>query len=160
VIVRLPNRWKKRTRPQVNVTIGSITQKKLGADALLDFKPGIALGKESLTAYHEGEPMFATVRSVICRFRMNTVVGNGKSRTRNAKTTSGKKAFTPIGAAVARLRKKFGMTRSQFADLIGVSPQTVTNWESKRSRLKLQERTLLVLSRKWSSVRYYSDISM
>jgi non-specific serine/threonine protein kinase len=49
VIARLPNWWKKRTRPQVNVTIGSVKQKKLDADALLDFKLGIALGDESLT---------------------------------------------------------------------------------------------------------------
>jgi non-specific serine/threonine protein kinase len=49
VIARLPNWWKKRTRPQVNVTIGSVKQKKLDADALLDFKLGIALGDETLT---------------------------------------------------------------------------------------------------------------
>ncbi len=49
VIVRLPDWWKKRTRPQVSVTIGSVKQQKLGADALLDFKLGIALGDETLT---------------------------------------------------------------------------------------------------------------
>jgi SNF2 family DNA or RNA helicase len=49
VIVRLPNWWKQRTRPQVNVTIGSVKQNKLGADALLDFKLGIVLGDESLS---------------------------------------------------------------------------------------------------------------
>ena len=48
VIVRLPNWWKQRARPQVRVTIGSIERKKLGADALLDFKLGIALGDETL----------------------------------------------------------------------------------------------------------------
>ena len=49
VIVRLPNWWKTRTRPRVNVTIGSAKQTKLGADALLDFKLGITLGDETLT---------------------------------------------------------------------------------------------------------------
>ncbi|MEA2094605.1 MAG: SNF2-related protein, partial [Pseudomonadota bacterium] len=49
VIVRLPNWWKQRTRPQVSVTIGSVKQNKLGADALLDFKLGIALGDETLS---------------------------------------------------------------------------------------------------------------
>jgi len=49
VIVRLPDWWKKRTRPQVNVTIGSVKQRKLDADALLDFKLGIALGDETLS---------------------------------------------------------------------------------------------------------------
>jgi non-specific serine/threonine protein kinase len=49
VIVRLPDWWRKRARPQVNVTIGSVKQNKLGADALLDFKLGIALGDKNLT---------------------------------------------------------------------------------------------------------------
>ncbi|MEA3409959.1 MAG: DEAD/DEAH box helicase [Pseudomonadota bacterium] len=49
VTARLPDWWKKRTRPRVSVTIGSVKQKKLGADALLDFKLGIALGDETLT---------------------------------------------------------------------------------------------------------------
>jgi len=79
----------------------------------------------------------------------NTMSGSGKSRTGNAKATSRKRTFTPTGAAVARLRKQFGMTRSQFADLIGVSPQTVANWESKGGKLKLQDRTLETLTRVW-----------
>jgi uncharacterized Zn finger protein len=79
----------------------------------------------------------------------NTTSGSGKSRTGNAKTTLRKRTFTPTGAAVARLRKQFGMTRSQFAGLLGVSPQTVANWESKRGKLKLQERTLETLTRAW-----------
>ncbi len=49
VIVRLPDWWKKRPRPQVSVTIGSVKQQKLGADALLDFKLGVALGDETLS---------------------------------------------------------------------------------------------------------------
>ncbi|RLJ15943.1 ATP-dependent helicase [bacterium endosymbiont of Escarpia laminata] len=49
VIVRLPNWWKKRTRPQVSVTIGNVKQKRLDANALLDFKLGIVLGDETLT---------------------------------------------------------------------------------------------------------------
>jgi uncharacterized Zn finger protein len=75
--------------------------------------------------------------------------GSGKSRAGNAKATSRKRTFTPTGAAVARLRKQFGMTRSQFADLLGVNPQTVAKWESKRGKLKLQERTLKTLTRAW-----------
>jgi len=74
---------------------------------------------------------------------------NGKSEAGNAKVISGKGAFTATGAAVTRLRKQYKMTRSQFADLIGVSPQTVANWETKRGRLKLQERTLTALKRAW-----------
>ena len=79
--------------------------------------------------------------------RKNTTSGREKPRAGNAKATSRKQTFTPTGAAVARLRKQFGMTRSQFADLLGVSPQTVANWESKRGKLKLQDRTLETLTR-------------
>ncbi len=49
VIVRLPNWWKTRARPRVNITIGSIKREKLGADALLDFNLGIALGEVTLS---------------------------------------------------------------------------------------------------------------
>jgi uncharacterized Zn finger protein len=79
----------------------------------------------------------------------NTTKGSGKPRVRNAKTAPGKRAFTPTGAAVARLRKRLAMTRPRFADLLGVSPQTVANWETKRGRLKLQRRTLTALTREW-----------
>jgi uncharacterized Zn finger protein/DNA-binding XRE family transcriptional regulator len=77
----------------------------------------------------------------------NTTVRRGNSRAGNAKAAPGEGAFTPTGAAVARLRKQFSMTRAEFADLLGVSPQTVANWETKRGRLKLQERTLTALTR-------------
>jgi len=49
VIVRLPNWWKTRTRPRVEITIGSVKQEKLGADALLDFNVKLALGDASVT---------------------------------------------------------------------------------------------------------------
>jgi uncharacterized Zn finger protein/DNA-binding XRE family transcriptional regulator len=79
----------------------------------------------------------------------NTAEGSGKPRVRDAKTTPKKRAFTPTGAAVARLRKRLAMTRPRFADLLGVSPQTVANWETKRGRLKLQRRTLTALTQAW-----------
>ncbi len=71
-------------------------------------------------------------------------------KTAKKKTASKKKSFTPTGAAVARLRKAYDMTRCQFADLIGVSPQTIANWEGKRGRLKLQDRSLTALTQAWS----------
>ena len=63
--------------------------------------------------------------------------------------TSQEREFRPTGAAVARLRMQLGMTRSQFAGLIRVSPGTVANWERKGGRLKLQKRTLEALTRAW-----------
>jgi uncharacterized Zn finger protein len=64
-----------------------------------------------------------------------------------------KKTFAPTGTSVARLRKRFAMTRSQFADMIGVCPQTVANWENKRGKLALRERTLSALRRAASQMR-------
>ncbi|MCF6364376.1 MAG: DEAD/DEAH box helicase [Gammaproteobacteria bacterium] len=49
VVVRLPNWWKKRRRPQVGITIGEDKKKNFNADSLLDFKLHIALGDEKLS---------------------------------------------------------------------------------------------------------------
>jgi DNA-binding transcriptional regulator YiaG len=78
-----------------------------------------------------------------------TAARTGKPVAGKTKAVLGSKNFPATGAAVARLRKQLEMTRAQFANLIGVSPQTVTNWEKKRGRLKLQERTLKALTRAW-----------
>jgi uncharacterized Zn finger protein len=81
-----------------------------------------------------------------------TAVRRGKSRAGNVTAAPAVKAFTPSGAAITRLRKQLGMTRIQFADVLGVSPQTVANWEAKRGRLRLQERTLTAITRVSTSV--------
>jgi len=64
VVVRLPNWWKQRTRPQVNITLGSVKQNRLGADALLDFKLGITLGDETLSE-HELQSLLAAQDSLV-----------------------------------------------------------------------------------------------
>ena len=64
-----------------------------------------------------------------------------------AKKPPRKTAFVATGAVVARLRKQRRMTRAEFAELIGVSPQTVARWESKRGKLEIQPRSLAALSR-------------
>ena len=66
---------------------------------------------------------------------------------RPAKKKPRKSKFIPTGAAVVRLRRQRKMTRAEFADLLGVSLQTVARWESKRGRLKLQSRSLAALLR-------------
>lgn len=45
----LPNWWRKRARPRVNVSIDTPKNKALGKDALLDFSLSLALGDEQLT---------------------------------------------------------------------------------------------------------------
>ena len=46
------------------------------------------------------------------------------------------------GKAVANLRKKLGMSKTQFARLLGLSVGTVGNWERTKGRLNLRARTL------------------
>ncbi len=81
--------------------------------------------------------------------RKAAVVGNKKSRTSQTSASSKARTFAPTGAAVTRLRKQFKMTRASFSALLGVSPQTIANWEEKRGKLKLQGRTLKALTRVW-----------
>ncbi len=56
-------------------------------------------------------------------------------------TVVSKKEFIPTAAAVVRLRKRLGMNQIQFASLLGVSHQTVTNWENAGGKLNLRQRT-------------------
>ncbi|MFP4499890.1 MAG: DEAD/DEAH box helicase [Candidatus Hydrogenedentota bacterium] len=58
--VRVPNWWRKRSRPQVSVTIGEQKKSTLGASAMLDFDVQVALGdtilsREDIAALLEGE---------------------------------------------------------------------------------------------------------
>ncbi|MBN2289440.1 MAG: DEAD/DEAH box helicase [Candidatus Glassbacteria bacterium] len=49
LLVRLPDWWRKRPRPRVTVAIGEKKQSRFGADAIMDFKVGVALGDRKLT---------------------------------------------------------------------------------------------------------------
>jgi uncharacterized Zn finger protein len=51
----------------------------------------------------------------------------------------------PTGAAIRRMRERSGMSRSQFARLIDVSPQTIANWENQPGKLKLRRHHLEAL---------------
>ncbi|RME35468.1 MAG: helix-turn-helix domain-containing protein, partial [Gammaproteobacteria bacterium] len=78
-----------------------------------------------------------------------TATGPGCSKDDKAGAAEKKKPFTPTGATVARLRRRLDMTRAQFAAHIGVSTQSIANWENRRGRLNLQARTLAALTRAW-----------
>ena len=60
LLVRLPDWWRKRARPQISVTIGQKRASRFGADAMLDFKVGLALGDEQLSEKEWREIMAAT----------------------------------------------------------------------------------------------------
>jgi len=49
VIVRLPDWWKKRARPQVSVSLDSKNKQNFNASALLDFNVALVLGDQPLT---------------------------------------------------------------------------------------------------------------
>jgi uncharacterized Zn finger protein len=72
-----------------------------------------------------------------------------KPRQTSAKAPDSPKTFTPTATAVVRLRKQYKMTRTQFAELLGISPQTLANWEGKRGRLNLQAHSLAALTEAW-----------
>jgi uncharacterized Zn finger protein len=48
--------------------------------------------------------------------------------------------------AVARLRRKLGLTRGEMARLLGVSAASVSNWERSETKLNLQARTAKALT--------------
>ncbi len=54
--------------------------------------------------------------------------------------------FVPTAEAVAELRQRFDMSKPEFAWLLGVSSQTVTNWENGSGRLNLRRRSLQTLT--------------
>lgn len=50
LLVQIPNWWMKRPRPRVSVSLDNAKGVHLGADALLEFNIGVALGEEQLTS--------------------------------------------------------------------------------------------------------------
>lgn len=77
--------------------------------------------------------------------RKTKAVPATKTSARVERTPTGR-AFTPTPVAIARLRKGFGMNRSQFADLLGVSPPAVANWEQAHGTLTLRQRSAQALN--------------
>ncbi len=59
IVVRLPDWWRKRPRPQVGVTIGQKRQKTLGTSTLLDFDVSLALGDQKISK-QEWKELLAT----------------------------------------------------------------------------------------------------
>lgn len=49
----------------------------------------------------------------------------------------------PTSKSIKNLRKRLSVTQAEFATLLGVSPQSITNWERKGGRLdRLHGKTL------------------
>jgi len=69
-----------------------------------------------------------------------------KETVAKVKVKTEKKPFTPTAVAVRRLRKLFNMNTSQFAKLLGVTPQTVNNWENGSGKLQLRPHSQKALT--------------
>ncbi len=75
-------------------------------------------------------------------------VGPGRSGTAETPPSPPTQApFNPTGPAVADLRERLGLRKSELARLVGVSGPTITNWESKPGALNLQRGPLKALLR-------------
>jgi uncharacterized Zn finger protein len=57
------------------------------------------------------------------------------------------KPFNPTPASIARLRKRLGLTQTQFAKLLGVSLPSVNSWENAFGKLDLRDRSRKALNR-------------
>jgi len=64
IVVRLPDWWKKRSRPKVQVTIGGRRKNTLDVDALLDFNVDVVLNGMSLTQ-QELNKIFSSTQGLI-----------------------------------------------------------------------------------------------
>ncbi len=68
------------------------------------------------------------------------------SRVKSNKTKEKVKKIRPTGKTVARMRKQFDMSLTQFARLLGVSTTIISKWESSPERLNLRSASLAALT--------------
>jgi uncharacterized Zn finger protein len=57
------------------------------------------------------------------------------------------KTFKPTPTSIVRLRKRLGLSQSQFAKLLGVSLPSVINWENAFGKLNLRDQSHRALNR-------------
>ena len=97
-------------------------------------------------------PDGVTVDHIALRRTETTKAAEAKEAAETAGTTTGKKRAASsapssiTGRTVARARERLGLSKSRFADLLGVSAATVGNWERKRGKLNLHARSLRALT--------------
>ncbi len=95
---------------------------------------------------------FDPPRSVPCKAEArpdeSNRAGPAKRRPVNRKTAAKKKTpFRPTERSVAKLRQKLGMSRTEFAQAVGVSLATVGNWENASGRVRPNAKGLAGLNR-------------
>ena len=92
------------------------------------------------------EKRSAAKKKRVTQSRQNIVERSRKKTVSKPTKVPKQKTFTPTATAIARLRKRFGMNQTEFAKLLGVSRQTVANWENGSGKLNLRQQTMEALS--------------
>jgi uncharacterized Zn finger protein/DNA-binding transcriptional regulator YiaG len=64
-----------------------------------------------------------------------------------AAAASAPDSFSPTGPAIAELRRRLDLNKTELAHLVGVTPTTIANWEKQAGTLKLQRVPLAALRR-------------
>lgn len=67
---------------------------------------------------------------------------DSETQTPQARQSETRPAFEATAASVKMLRTEIGLSRAEFAEWVGVSVQSVTNWERHRGPLKLHASSL------------------
>ncbi len=149
--VRLPDWWKKRPRPTVQVSLGTNDQAKLTAESLVSFDVGVSLGDEKLTPEEmerllsmdgQGLVLFKGAWVEVDAERLKEALEHWKAA--GAEARSGGMTFAQ------GMRLLAGMPDSPAA-AAGATEQTVREW----SRLELgpHARELLREARRAAEVR-------
>lgn len=68
-------------------------------------------------------------------------------------TKSPQRAFVPMGARIANLRKKTGLTAAEFAGRVGVSAASLYRWENTKGKVNLKSQYLAVLQAIYESLQ-------
>ena len=89
----------------------------------------------------------ASTKKAVVKKTVVSKVGTKKAAPKRATSSAvaTKNNFKATGASVRRLRKQLDMNKTQFAQLVGVSSTTISNWESKNGKLSLSEASLKAL---------------
>ena len=81
-------------------------------------------------------------RAGMCGEKTRLGLSSNKSQARAKKAMpAARKTVVVTGKAVAKLRKKFNMSQAQFAQVLGVSPAIIGNWEKPEGTLNLRAST-------------------
>jgi uncharacterized Zn finger protein len=134
-VKRKPSSASKKTTTRKLATKTSVIKKGV-------IKKDVA--KKSAVKKPSGKVLF-TAKSPPKNFMTKKVPRKKSIKKAASKTTS--KPFNPTPTSVTRLRKRLGLTQTQFAKLLGVSLSSVYNWENALGKLDLRDWSRKALNR-------------